>query len=103
MEMPSVLPWTERGKLANALWSRVSEESGAGASTLTRITQRNRPDLDTLAALSAGSGLEVARLTRGGPLKNDLEPLAVISPCLRSDSRLNEEAATAFDHMVKAA
>ena len=35
--------------------------------------------------------------------KKEPEPLAVISSCLRSDPRLNEEAATALDQMVKAA
>ena len=84
-------------------WRRVAEESGVSASTLTRISQGKRPDVDSLAALSAWSGLEVDRFVRGGPPKNEPEPLAVISSCLRSDPRLNEEAATALDQMVKAA
>ena len=59
--------------------------------------------MDSLAALSAWSGLDVDRFVKGGPSKNETEPLVVISSCLRSDPRLNEEAATALDQMVKAA
>ena len=84
-------------------WRRVAEESGVSASTLTRIAQGKRPDVDSLAALSAWSGLEVGRFVRSGASKKEPEPLAVISSCLRSDPRLNEEAAVALDQMVKAA
>ena len=84
-------------------WRRVAEESGVSASTLTRIAQGKHPDVDSLAALSAWSGLDVDRFVRGGPSKLEPEPLAMISLCLRSDPRLNQEAAAALDQMVKAA
>ena len=84
-------------------WKRVADESGVSASTLTRISQGKHPDVDSLAALSAWSGLDVDRFVRGGDSKKEPEPLAVISSCLRSDPRLNEEAAVALDQMVKAA
>ena len=84
-------------------WRRVAEESGVSASTLTRISQGKRPDVDSLAALSAWSGLDVDRFVKGRASKKEPEPLAVISSCLRSDPRLNEEVATALDQMVKAA
>ena len=84
-------------------WRRVAEESGVSASTLTRISQGKRPDVDSLAALSAWSGLDVDRFVRGGDSKKEPEPLAVISSCLHSDPRLNEDAAAALDQMVKAA
>ena len=84
-------------------WKRVAEESGVSASTLTRISQGKRPDVDGLAALSAWSGLDVDRFVKGRASKKEPEPLAVISSCLRSDPRLNEEAAAALDQIVKAA
>ena len=84
-------------------WKRVAEESGVSASTLTRISQGKRPDVDSLASLSAWSGLDVDRFVRGGFSKKEPEPLAVISTCLRTDPRLNKEAAAALDLMVKAA
>ena len=84
-------------------WKRVAEESGVSASTLTRISQGKHPDVDSLAALSAWSGLDVDRSVRGGDFKKEPEPLIVISSCLRSDPRLNEDTAAALDQMVKAA
>lgn len=84
-------------------WKRVADESGVSASTLTRIAQGKRPDVDSLAALSAWSGLNVDEFVRGGSSKKSPEPLAVISSYLRSDPQLNEEAAVALDELVKVA
>ena len=63
-------------------WKRVAEESAVSASTLTRISQGKRPDVDSLAALSAWSGLDVDRSSKADPPKKEPEPLAVISSCL---------------------
>ena len=84
-------------------WKQVAEECGISASTLSRMSQGKRPDVDSLAALSAWSGLDVDRFVKGRASKKEPEPLAVISSCLRSDPRLTEEAAAALDQMVKAA
>lgn len=84
-------------------WKRVADESGVSASTLTRISQGRHPDVDSLAALSAWSGLDVDKFVKGDPSKTEPEPLAVISSCLRSDPRLNKDAAEALDQIIKAA
>lgn len=84
-------------------WKRLAAESGVSASTLTRISQGKRPDFDSLAALSAWSGLEVNRFVKGRSAKTEPEPLAVISSCLRSDPRLNDDAAAALEQIVMAA
>ena len=92
-------------RLARGLtWKRVADESGVSASTLTRIAQGKRPDVDSLAALAAWSGLNVDRFVKGR-LSGQEEPerLAMISTYLRTDPQLNEEAATALDEIVKAA
>ena len=84
-------------------WKKVADESGVSASTLTRIGQGKRPDVDSLAALSAWSGLNVDSFVRGRSSgKGQPERLAMISTYLRSDPHLNEEAATALDELVKA-
>ena len=87
----------------NLTWKDVAEQAGVSASTLTRMSQGKRPDVDSLAALSAWSGLNVDRFVRSNTSKKQPEPLAMISSFLRSDPRLNEEAAAALDQMVKAA
>ena len=66
------------GQARQCTWKRVAEESGVSATTLTRISQGKRQDVDSLAALSAWSGLDVDRFVRGGSSKKEPEPLAVI-------------------------
>ena len=84
-------------------WKQVAQECGISASTLTRMSQGKHPDVNGLAALAAWSGLDMDRFVRSAAAKEEPEPLAVISSCLHSDPRLNEEAAVAIDHMVEAA
>ena len=84
-------------------WRQVAEECGISASTLSRMGQGKHPDVNGLAALAAWSGLDVDRFVRSTAAKEEPDPLAVISSCLHSDPRLNQEAAVALDQMVKAA
>ena len=84
-------------------WKQVAEECGISASTLSRMSQGKHPDVNGLAALAAWSGLDMDQFVRNAAAKEEPEPLAIISSCLHSDPRLNEEAAVALDQMVKAA
>jgi hypothetical protein len=47
-------------------WAQVATESGLSASTLTRMSQGKRPDIDGLAALCAWSGLSADDYIRVG-------------------------------------
>ncbi len=84
-------------------WKQVAAESGVSASTLTRMAQGRRPDLDSLAALSAWSGLRADDYVRSGGHRPEAEPLAMISTYLRADKNLTPEAATALDGVIRAA
>jgi transcriptional regulator with XRE-family HTH domain len=84
-------------------WKQVAGESGVSASTLTRMAQGKRPDVDGLAALVAWSGLDADDYVRSEDERRpEPEPLAMISTYLRSDRNLSPEAATALDEMIKA-
>jgi transcriptional regulator with XRE-family HTH domain len=84
-------------------WKQVAAESGVSASTLTRMAQGARPDVDGLAALVAWSGLDADDYVRSeGGERPEAEPLAMISTYLRSDRNLTPEAATALDELIKA-
>ena len=84
-------------------WKEVAAQSGVSASTLTRMAQGKRPDVDGLAALCAWSGLDADNYVRSGSENRpDAEPLAMISTYLRSDRNLSPEAARALDELVKA-
>src|SRR3954467_13101943 len=83
-------------------WKQVASESGVSASTLTRMAQGKRPDVDGLAALGSWSGLDVDDYVRSPDDRPEPAPLAMISTYLRSDRNLSPEAATALDEMIKA-
>ena len=84
-------------------WKQVAAGSGVSASTLTRMAQGARPDVDSLAALAAWSGLDADDYIRSDDTERPAsEPLAMISTYLRSDRNLTPEAATALDELIKA-
>ena len=83
-------------------WKQVAAQSGVSASTLTRMAQGKRPDVDGLAALVSWSGLRTDDFVRSETHQSEPEPLAMISTYLRSDKNLTPEAAAALDQVVKA-
>lgn len=83
-------------------WRQVANQSGIAASTLTRMAQGKRPDVDSLAALATWSGLNTDDYVRNRMSQKDAEPLAMISTYLRSDANLSPEAADALDELIKA-
>jgi transcriptional regulator with XRE-family HTH domain len=89
-----------QGKRLN--WKQVAAATGVSASTLTRMGQGKRPDVDSLAALCAWAGLDADMFITGHTNRADTEPLAMISTYLRGDPNLSDEAATALDQLVKA-
>jgi transcriptional regulator with XRE-family HTH domain len=86
-------------------WKDVAAESGVSASTLTRMAQGKRPDVDGLMALLRWSGLqaEMFNRTTGTKVKKTAEPLAQITAVLRADKSLSKESAEAIEQILKAA
>lgn len=87
----------------NLTWKDVSGESGVSASTLTRLSQGRRPDVDSLAALSSWLGMSVDRfMSSRKPAFGAASPLTQIATIIRDDPNLNEDAAIALEELVKA-
>lgn len=85
-------------------WKKVAEQSRVPASTLTRMSQGKRPDVDSLAALCAWSGLSVDSFTRAdGARPQTTSSLAQISAYLRADPNLSREGVQALEAIIKAA
>ncbi|MFD3500460.1 helix-turn-helix domain-containing protein [Streptomyces sp. NPDC058678] len=83
-------------------WKQVAAGSGVSASTLTRMAQGKRPDVDGLAALCAWSGLDADDFVRSEDEDRPAaEPLAMISTYLRSDRNLSPESAAALEEIIK--
>jgi len=86
-----------------ANWKQVASGAQISQSTLTRLAQGKRPDVDSLAALLTWADLDANAFVRpGGQLEQESEPLAMISTYLRADQSLSAEAAEAIDRVVKA-
>jgi transcriptional regulator with XRE-family HTH domain len=84
-------------------WKEVAAESSVSASTLTRIGQGKRPDVDSLAALCVWAGLDAGQFMRveGASRKAAGEPLAMISTYLRTDPNLSPTSAELLDQLIK--
>ena len=86
-------------------WKKVAEETGISASTLTRLSQGRRPDVDSMAALCAWSLLNaddyVVRNEKKGQSSEDA--LAQITTYLRADPNLSRESAVALEALIKTA
>lgn len=85
-------------------WKKIAEQSDVPASTLTRMSQGRKPDVDSLAALCAWSGLKVENFTKGiGKRRDTAEPLAEVTAHLRADPKLSREGAKALEALIKVA
>ena len=85
-------------------WKQVAEQSGVSASTLTRLAQKRRPDVDSLAGLLSWSGLSGDEFVRvEGRQKSQPEPIGQIATYLRADPRLSTEAQSAMLDIIAAA
>ncbi|MDE2934621.1 MAG: hypothetical protein OXS47_12260 [Chloroflexota bacterium] len=83
-------------------WKRVADEAQVSASTLTRMAQGRRPDVDSLAALVSWSGLSADAFVKDREHRPRPGALAMISSYLKSDPNLTPEAAVALDELMKA-
>ena len=81
-------------------WKEVAQQSGVSASTLTRMGQGKRPDVDGFALLLAWSGLDALQFV---PTANEPEPMAKIAANLRADRQLSEESAKALEDIIQVA
>lgn len=98
-------------------WKEISAQTKVSSSTLSRMAQGKRPDVDGLASLLAWSGLNIDDFIRrdeaplaiaagsasgDGGTKNEPSSIARISAILRADENLSSESAIALDEMLKA-
>ena len=82
-------------------WKLVAKEARVSASTLTRMSQGRRPDVDSMAALIAWSGLSADMFVRDARATPGPSSLSLISSSLKSDPQLTPEAAEALDELMK--
>ncbi|KQX38333.1 XRE family transcriptional regulator [Devosia sp. Root436] len=83
-------------------WKKVAEQAKVPASTLTRMSQGRKPDVDSLSALCAWSGLRADDFITSGD-RQKTEPLAEVTALFRADPNLSKEGAIAMEAIIKAA
>lgn len=86
----------------NLNWKQVADQSGVPASTLTRIAQGRRPDVDSLSALIAWSGLNADNFITAIS-KTDASNFSKSLALLRSDPKLDKQSAALLEDMLTAA
>jgi transcriptional regulator with XRE-family HTH domain len=83
-------------------WKQVSAESGVSASTLTRLAQGKRPDVDGLAALLKWSGLKAESFIGGDAKSSALEPIAQMTALLWADPSLTKDNKRTLESVLMA-
>lgn len=84
-------------------WSKVAKEAGVSASSLTRMAQGKRPDVDTMAALAAWAGIRVDQFIDQHENPTEGDSLAKITAYLRADPQLSPKAADAIENLLRVA
>ncbi|MCW5687109.1 MAG: helix-turn-helix transcriptional regulator [Pseudolabrys sp.] len=85
-------------------WKKVAEQAQVPASTLTRMSQGRRPDVDSLSALCVWSGISADDFFRvEAASRGSAEPLAKLTAHFRADPNLSKESAVALETLIKTA
>ena len=83
-------------------WKEVAEETGVSASTLTRMAQGKRPDVDGFAALTAWLGHDPRQFFEGHA--NDPDPVgAFVAALFRENPQLSTEEREALKSLAASA
>jgi transcriptional regulator with XRE-family HTH domain len=82
-------------------WRKVADQAGVSASTLTRLSQGKRPDVDSLGALSHWAGVKADMFYRSNGAPLPTEPLAQAVGYLRADPNLGIDGANAMEAILR--
>lgn len=84
-------------------WKEVAAGAGIAASTLTRLAQGRRPDVNSLAVLVRWGGLDADMYVRPEPADRVHPPIEDLVSHLSADPLLTDSAARALRAMILAA
>lgn len=81
-------------------WRKVADEARVSASTLTRLSQGKRPDVDSLGALSRWAGVKTDVFYTSDSPTPSAEALTKVTAYLRADPNLSPEGAKALEAIL---
>ena len=94
-----------RGSRGDLSWRQLAAEVGVSPSTMTRLANGKRPDVDAFAALVRWLGMPAERFMLDADDIQTTEPelLAELAPLLRARSDLNPEDVQYLEELIGAA
>jgi len=84
-------------------WKEVAGEAKVSQSTLTRLGQGKRPDVDSFARLVAWGGLDAGQFVVAPRMHGAGGFLTALPTALRSDPNLDEKGVQALEQIIRAA
>jgi len=93
----------EARKRRGLQWRQVAKEAGISASTLTRMSQGSRPDVDGLTALLKWSDLKIDPYIDKPPEKQPDAYINTAVSYLRADPTLDHKQAEALAALIRSA
>lgn len=84
-------------------WKEVASEARVSQSTLTRLRQGRRPDVDSFALLVAWGGFDADRFVAPPKQQQAGGFLTSLPTYLRSDPNLDEQGVRSLEAIIKAA
>jgi transcriptional regulator with XRE-family HTH domain len=84
-------------------WKEVAAEAGVSQSTLTRLGQGKRPDVDSFARLVAWGGFAADQFVMPSKLRQTSGFLTTLPAALRSDPNLDDKSVRALETIIRAA
>lgn len=92
-------------KSAEKSWRQVAKEAGVSPSTITRMKDNKRPDVDGFTALVRWLGVPAERFMSGGAprKKSTVEPSVEIMTFLRARKELDQSSVEAIQDLIQAA
>ena len=88
-------------------WRQVAHAAGVAPSTLSRMAQGSRPDVDGFVALVQWLGMPAEQFMRGGPDeagdRQATVPAQAVASLLRANKNLDPDSAAAIDDILQAA
>lgn len=84
-------------------WKQVAEDVGMSASSLTRLQQGKRVDVDAVGSLSQWADLDVNDYYSPPSLRKEGDPAEEMVSLLRADSKLSSEESSMLQRVIRAA
>jgi transcriptional regulator with XRE-family HTH domain len=88
-------------------WRQLATKAGVSQSTLTRMQQGKRPDVDTFASLIRWLGMPAEVFLKSentrGKKASEPHPVALLSAQLRAKGEVSPEALQAVEELIQAA